>query len=113
MAGITLAWLIGLGIIVYRRVSRDHRPPMPGQLLAASGFFALTALLAEYPPVRTTATLLAFGIDIAAYLEVPIVVGQAPSNTPVGSAGSASKTGPPAVAGAPANPNVFTQPAGG
>lgn len=75
MGGITLAWLTGLGIIVYRRVSKDHRPPMPGQLLAASGFFAILALLAEYPPARTTATLLAFGIDLAAYLEVPIVTG--------------------------------------
>jgi hypothetical protein len=113
LAGVTLAWLIGETIIVWRSVAKNHRPPMPGALLASSGFFALCALLAEYPPARTTATLLAFGIDIAAYLQVPIVVGGPAANTPVGAQGSASRTGPPAAAGAPVNPNVFTQPAGG
>lgn len=82
MAGITLAWLIGETIIIWRSVARRHRPPMPGQLLASSGFFALCALLAEYPPARATATLLAFGIDIAAYLEVPIVVGGQQTGNP-------------------------------
>lgn len=73
MAGITLAWLIGEGIIVYRSVARNHRPPMPGELLGSAGFFALLALLAEYQPARTFATVMAFGIDIAAYLEAPII----------------------------------------
>ncbi len=75
MAGITLAWLIGESIIVWRSVSKNHHPPMPGQLLGSSAFFAVCAMLAEYPPARTTATLLAFGIDIAAYLQVPIIAG--------------------------------------
>lgn len=79
MGGITAAWLIGIGIISWRSVSRNHRPPMPGELLGASGFFALCALIAEYPPARSAATLLAFGIDIAAYLEAPFVTVQAPS----------------------------------
>lgn len=92
MGGITLAWLIGEGIIVYRHVSREHRPPVPGTLLASSGFFALCAVLAEYPPARAAATLLAFGIDIAAYLEVPIVVGKSP-------AGSTGSTQAAAAAG--------------
>jgi hypothetical protein len=79
VSGITIAWAIGLGIIGWRTVNREHRPPMPGQLLGASGFFVLCAVLAEYPPARTAATLLAFGIDIAAYLEVPVVAGPRPA----------------------------------
>ena len=73
MAGITLAWLIGEGIIIWRSVNRDHRPPMPGALLGSSALFALLALLAEYQPARTTATLIAFGVDLAAYLQAPII----------------------------------------
>ena len=79
MAGITLAWLIGETIIVWRSVGRNHRPPMPGELLGSSIFFALLAMLAEYPPARTTATLLAFGVDLAAWLEAPLVT--APSSS--------------------------------
>jgi hypothetical protein len=52
MSGIVLAWLIGEGIIVSRSVASAHHPPIPGQLLGSSGFFAL----------------IAFGIDIAAFL---------------------------------------------
>lgn len=54
-------------------MSRYHRPPVPGALLASSGFFALCAVLAEYQPARGAATLLAFGIDIAAWLQAPFI----------------------------------------
>lgn len=73
MAGIALAWLIGEGIIVYRSVTKQHHAPVPGTLLASSGFFALLALLAEYQRARPAATLLAFGVVIAAYLQAPLV----------------------------------------
>lgn len=73
MAGITLAWLIGEGIIVWRQAGKQHHVPIPGTLLGSSGFFALLALLAEYQPARAAATLTAFGIDVAAYLQVPLV----------------------------------------
>ena len=96
MGGITLAWLIGETIIVWRSVSKNHRPPAPGELLGSAGFFALCALLAEYPPARTTATLLAFGIDIAAWLQAPII-------TP-GPAGTST----PAAAAVPAAPKATT-----
>ena len=86
MAGITLAWLIGEGIIVWRSVTRNHRPPMPGELLGSAGFFALLALLAEYQPARTFATVVAFGIDIAAYLEAPLI-------TPATQSASSSSSG--------------------
>ena len=73
MAGITIAWLVGEGIIVWRSVAKNHRPPMPGELLGSAGFFALLALLAEYQPARGFATVMAFGIDIAAYLQAPLI----------------------------------------
>lgn len=89
MAGITLAWLIGEGIIIYRSVNRLHRPPMPGELLGAAAFFALLALVAEYPPARTPATLAAFGMDIAAWLQAPLV-------TPAAQAGAKAVNARPA-----------------
>lgn len=67
--GLVLAWLIGEGLVTYRWV-KAGAPPTPGVLLATSGFFALLALLHEVPAARTTATLLAVGIDVAALLEV-------------------------------------------
>jgi hypothetical protein len=82
VAGITLAWLIGETIIVWRSVARNHRPPMPGELLGASVFFALLAMLAEYPPARTTATLMAFGVDLAAWLQAPLVTSPATASVP-------------------------------
>jgi hypothetical protein len=78
--GIVVAWGAGLGIITYRWM-KAGAPPTPGTLFMASGFFALCALLAEYPPARTPATLLAFGIDLAAYLQV---VGKAPAGQATG-----------------------------
>lgn len=88
MGGITLAWLIGEGLIIYRQVSKNHHPPVPGTLLASSALFALLALLAEYQPARGAATLAAFGLDLAAYLQAPIIT---PKNTP-GSKGGPAPT---------------------
>lgn len=70
MAGIILAWGVGQGIIVYRSIKKDHSPPVPGQMLAATGLFALLALLAEYQPARTAAVALAFGVDVAVLMQV-------------------------------------------
>jgi len=68
-----LAWLAGEGIIVYRTVSKDHLPPSPGRLLASSGFFALLAIIAKMGPgAQRAATLMAFGLDIAAILQAPL-----------------------------------------
>lgn len=67
--GLVLAWLAGEGLVTYRWI-KAGAPPTPGTLLATSGFFALLALLHEIPAARTTATLLAVGIDVAALLQV-------------------------------------------
>lgn len=70
MRGLILAWIIGESVIVYRSVTQNHAPPVPGTLIATSGLFALLALLAEYQQARSAATALAFGVDIAALINV-------------------------------------------
>jgi hypothetical protein len=85
--GIILAWLIGEGIIVYRSVSKDHAPPVPGALLATSGLFVLLALLAEYEPARFLATAMAFGVDLAALMNLPVLGGQGATTGEEGSGG--------------------------
>jgi hypothetical protein len=72
---IALAWLVGEGIITYRWI-KAGAPPTPGTLVTASGFFALCALLGEYPPARNVAALLAVGVDAAAFLQI---LGKAPA----------------------------------
>lgn len=80
MSGIILAWLAGESIITYRWV-KAGAPPTPGALAMGSGLFVLAALLAEYPPARFPATLLAVGVDIAAALQL---VGKAPATQQTG-----------------------------
>jgi hypothetical protein len=76
VGGLVLAWLVGEGIIVYRSVKRDHSPPIPGALLASSGLFVLLALLAQADTARPVATALAWGFDIAAFMNLyPAVTG--------------------------------------
>jgi len=69
MGPLVLAWLTGEGIVIWRW-ARNGAPPTPGALAAASGFFVLCAILAEYQPARTVATLLAWGVDAAALLQI-------------------------------------------
>jgi hypothetical protein len=84
VGGITAAWLLGEGVIIWRMVTKEHRPPSPGALLGSSAFFAGCALLAEYPPARPAATLLAFGIVLAAVLKAPLITPAAVKTTPAG-----------------------------
>ena len=65
-----IAWLGGLGIVTWRDIAVNHGPPIPGQLLGASGFFVLLSLLAEYGPAAPVAVMLGFGFDLAALLNI-------------------------------------------
>lgn len=69
MGGFVLAWLAGEGIVTYRW-AKAGAPPTVGALAAASGIFVLLAVVAEYTPARTLATLLAWGVDVAALLQI-------------------------------------------
>ena len=78
MPGIVLAWAVGEGIIIYRAVRKTHAPPMPGALLASSGLFVMLALLAEADRARFLAGALAWGFDVAAFMNLApsILTGQ-------------------------------------
>lgn len=70
MGGLVAAWLVGEGIVVYRSWKVNKVPPGPGQLLLSSGVFVLLALLAEAQQARSLATVLAWGFDIAAMMNL-------------------------------------------
>ena len=100
----TMAWFIGEGIIVFRSVRANHAPPMPGALIASSGLFALLALLAESDSARPLAIALAYGFDLAAFMNL------APSITG-GGAGTKVKGTTPAPPGhKPTGPRGGTGP---
>jgi hypothetical protein len=89
--GIVLAWLAGEGLIIYRSYKNDHRPPMPGQLLASSGVFAVLGLIAQVPGGTFLAGAMGWGFDIAAFMNLaPSLTGgkAAPTKATVGTAGS-------------------------
>jgi hypothetical protein len=70
MRGVILAWAVGMGIITYRSLVKEHKPPVPGQMLAATALFAGLAVVGEYQPAATAAALFAFGVDVAVLMQV-------------------------------------------
>ena len=88
MGGLILAWAVGEGIIVYRSVTKQHHPPVPGALLGSAGLFVLLALIAESDKARPVAVALAFGFDVAAFMNLfPPVTGPAAAKPISGGAG--------------------------
>lgn len=81
MRALILAWLVGEGIVVYRAVNKQHRPPLPAEILGTSGLFVLLGLLAEAQP--TLAATLGWGLDAAAFLNLaPKLTGGGAASTP-------------------------------
>lgn len=68
MTGLIAAWLVGEGLMCYRLIARERRPPLPSELATTSGLFVLLALLAEAQP--QLAAYLAWGFDAAAFLSL-------------------------------------------
>ena len=69
--GFVAAWLAGTGIVVWRMVHQDHRLPVPGALLGITALFGALALTADvFPQTAGVVTLTAWGLDIAALLNV-------------------------------------------
>ncbi len=67
--GLLAAWLAGMGIVTWRMVHRDHRLPVPGQMMAITGLFAAGALTADvWPASATLVTVTLWGLDVAALL---------------------------------------------
>jgi hypothetical protein len=61
---------VGEGIVIWRVVGREHRPPAPGVLLGITGLFAALGVLAELPGAAGLAMAIGWGLDIAAFMEV-------------------------------------------
>lgn len=110
MGPLVMAWLVGEGIIVYRSAKVYKTPPGPGKLIISSGVFVLLALVAESEQARLPATIFAWGIDIAAFMNLPKNVaglaGAALGNVASVGAGKVG-TWPPAIA-----PNTVIIPSG-
>lgn len=70
-----LAWLAGESIVIWRW-AKLKAPPTPGALALSSGLFVALAVIGQYEPARTTATVTAWALDLAILLQV---VGKAPS----------------------------------
>lgn len=81
MGPFVMAWLVGEGIIIYRTVKTYKAPPGPGQLMWSSGLFLLLSLIAETDSGRRPATLMAWGVNLAAFMNLfpsaPSAVGKA------------------------------------
>jgi hypothetical protein len=70
-AGLAAAWLAGVGLVSWRMVHRDHRPPVPGALLGVTGLFLAMALVSDvFPAATSLVTVTAWGLDVAAFLDV-------------------------------------------
>jgi len=85
--GIALAWLAGMGLLTWRELRDTRHAVPPGRYLAASGLYALLALLAEYQPAARVAALTAWGFDLAVLLRpgmIPGTAGPAQRQTPPG-----------------------------
>lgn len=113
MGPFVMAWLVGEGIIIYRSVKNRHVPPGPGQLLFASGVFVLLAMLAESKSARPLAVTLAWGFDIAAFMNLHGVGGPKPSDvkwppSPLPDNVVIRGVGSPASTGGPSVPTVAT-----
>jgi hypothetical protein len=70
VGGLVAAWAVGEGLIVYRAWRQSKAPPLPGQLVASSALFVMLALLAQADSARGLATALAWGFDLAAFLNL-------------------------------------------
>jgi hypothetical protein len=86
VGGLALAWAVGEGIVIYRQVRLNHAPPIPGALLATSGLFVLLALLAQAEQARFLAAALAWGFDVAAFMNLFPAVTNTPKAKPAAAA---------------------------
>jgi hypothetical protein len=68
--GIIIAWILGEAIVIYRGAFKEKRPPWPSELLLSSLVFVGLGFISEIEALATPAVLLAFGWDIAAFMNV-------------------------------------------
>jgi len=69
MGGLVLAWLAGESLLIWRW-AKAGAPPTPGALAESSLVYLGLAVLAQAEQARTTATVLAWGYNIAILMQV-------------------------------------------
>jgi hypothetical protein len=68
---ILAAWVAGMGLLTWRELQLSPwRPPPPARYAAASGLYALLGAAAVYQPAAGAAALVAWGFDLALFLQV-------------------------------------------
>ena len=71
MRGLAGAWAVGEALVIWRQVHRDHRMPVPGQLIAVTGLFAAFAFAADaVPGAAGVISAVAWGLDVAGVLNL-------------------------------------------
>lgn len=125
MGPFLIAWLVGMGLsiskesYIYRTKTvntpnatnylESPLPPKPGRLLVASGIYVGLAVVAEAPSMRSTATLAAWGYNVAIALNFAQIYANNKAN-PNNQANNPNTTGtrwwtPPAASGDVLFPN--------
>lgn len=98
--GIGLAWLVGVGLVVWREGQQAgwNRPVPAGRIGAASGLFVALGLLSEWQRAAPVAVLIAWGFDLAVLLAPGVLPGTAtPAQRAAGAGGILpTPTGQPA-----------------
>lgn len=87
MNGVVLPWLAEIGIISWRTVKQDGRPPLPSEIVATFIVFGSISLLANSQPQLASA--LGWGFVIATAVNVWDTTSGKPK------AGTDNKTQPP------------------
>lgn len=71
MGAFVVGWLAGQAIITYRSIRDQDSPPWPGTMLAATGLYAVLAMLGEFGGgARRLAIVLVWGLNIAAFMNL-------------------------------------------
>lgn len=68
MNPITIAWLAEVGIITWRGVKNDKRPPIPSELLSTFVVFGGLTLFGGNPTMSRGANLVAWGLVLATFM---------------------------------------------
>jgi len=84
--GLIAAWLTGLGVLTWREVAAFRRPVPPGRYAAASGLFALLALVAVSDTAAPVAAAMGWAFDLAIILAPGVIPGTAAPVAPPGDA---------------------------
>jgi hypothetical protein len=69
--GLVAAFVAGEALYVWRVVHVYHRPPVPGDLLGITAFFAVLGFASELgKEAATLAAAIGWGLDVAAFLRL-------------------------------------------